>query len=91
MSAHDHHHHHHHHDHDEGSTEDSMSSHLLKYMLDHNIHHVEELQSLIDRLESEGSTTAAASAAKALQSYRQGNDELFQAIKDLEPGSDNHD
>lgn len=84
MPAHDHHHHHHHdHDHGEDSAKGAMGSHLLKYMLDHNVHHVEELQNLIDRLEAEGNTTAAASAAKALQSYKQGNNELAQAIEDL--------
>lgn len=86
---HGHHHHHshehthgnghdHHHEHDASETPKAV--HLLKYMLDHNIHHVEELEKVIGSLEADGLMDAAAAAKDALESYKQGNDRLAHAI-----------
>lgn len=90
--SHDHGHSHghsHHHTHEHGTeTAGSMTAHLLKYMLDHNTHHVDELRDLIAKLTDEGCTGAAQAATRALEFYQQGNHELAHAVEHLSTDGD---
>lgn len=79
--GHDMHSHSHSHEHPKMSEEKAEG--LLKYMLDHNIHHAEELHSLAHRLEHMGKNDAAAAVDAALQLYQKGNEELEKAVKAL--------
>ncbi len=68
----------------EGGDEESPAPFLLKYMLEHNTHHAEELHKLVQQLREVGSIESAAAVERALQFYEQGNVELASAVEQLE-------
>ena len=56
---------------------------LLRYMLDHNRQHAEELAGLAAKLEGAGGPQAAALTREALAAYEQGNAKLAEALSAL--------
>lgn len=46
---------------------------LLKYMLDHNVHHASELDQMADKLAGEGQAEAAEQIRKAVDEFQKGN------------------
>ncbi len=84
--AHSHDHEHmHSHEHEHGGfTSAEQATALMKYMLDHNRHHAEELHEVCHKLEDMGKTAAAEQLGKALNAYFTGNDFLAEALKALE-------
>ena len=79
------HEHSHTHPHEHGgfaSPEQAMA--LMKYMLDHNQHHAEELHEVCHKLEDMGKAEAAEKLGRALNSYYEGNAFLAEALKALE-------
>lgn len=73
------------HEHSHTHTHDHEHSHdaapdksgiLLKYMIDHNAHHAEELLDLAKTLESEGRADAAASIRESVELFLAGNEKL---------------
>lgn len=62
-----------------GSINENLA--LLNYMLDHNLHHSEDLHELCHGLEAAGSKEAAALVAEALHFYGHGNEKLAEAQK----------
>ena len=54
---------------------------LLKYMLEHNRHHGEDLHELHHSLEGAGKNEAAKLVAEALHFYDHGNEKLAEALK----------
>ncbi len=69
--------HHHHHD-QAHSAEEALA--LLKYMIDHNEHHIEELKELSPAFEE----TVQDTISKAVDILAQGNDKLREALKEAE-------
>lgn len=63
--------------------EESPAPFLLKYMLEHNMHHVEELHALVHQLEDAGASASADAVKRALEYYEQGNAELATAVEHL--------
>ena len=80
--AHVHEHTHTHDSHNENSSGENIA--LLKYMLDHNRHHGEDLHSLYHSLETSGKKDAAALVGEALHFYDHGNEKLAEALKNME-------
>lgn len=87
--------HEHTHSHDHQHTHDHAHSHqgfesveqaaaLMKYMLEHNRHHAEELHQVCHKLEDMGHAAAAMQLGCALSAYQEGNDRLEQALKTLQ-------
>lgn len=74
-----HEHHDHSHIHSTGGSEDRNLI-LLRYMYDHNDHHADELEELIQALRAAGKNGTADLVADALDLYRKGNDLLHEAI-----------
>ena len=56
---------------------------LMKYMLDHNRHHAEELHDVCHKLEDMGKAEAAAKLGEALHEYYHGNEHLAEALEAL--------
>lgn len=54
---------------------------LLKYMLEHNQHHGEDLHELYHALETAGNKQAAAIVSEALHFFDHGNAKLAEALK----------
>lgn len=73
----------HDHSHGHGDITAEKAEALLKYMLEHNEHHAEELHDLAHKLEHLGKQAAADAIEASLQAYRQGNAELEKAVKSL--------
>ena len=80
MHSHDHSHSHG----QEVSAEERLA--LLKYMVQHNAHHAEELHGLTHRLEAMDQNNAAALLDMALDAFQQGNERLEAAIACLKKG-----
>jgi hypothetical protein len=76
---HDGHHHHHHEEESHGSLEKTIA--ILSYTHDHNSHHTAELESLAQTLESLGKENAGALLRASVETFKQGNDQLAQALK----------
>lgn len=71
---HDHHHdHHEHHGHEEQQSPEGRAKILLNYMIDHNAHHIEEMEELALSLEASNSAEAAAKIREAEELFRKGN------------------
>lgn len=85
---HDHQEHHHSHDHvHEHGLEHShkhpaaeQSTAILRYMLDHNRHHAEELRSLADTLRENGKAETADTLSAAVADFDAGNEKLEAAL-----------
>jgi len=85
--SHDHAHAHSHpHEHTGGFESIEQAEALMKYMLEHNRHHAEELHEVCHKLEDMGKTAAADRLGKALESYYEGNDALAAALAALGEG-----
>ena len=56
---------------------------LMSYMLDHNVHHAEELHELAHKLEISGEEEAAHLIDHALEKYSVGNANLAEALDSL--------
>lgn len=69
----------HEHLHAENGVADAESVALLKYMLDHNIHHAKELSDLADRLTGE----AQHQLLHAVEAFDQGNGYLAAALEHM--------
>lgn len=69
------HNHEHHHDHAAGSKEEAVA--LLKYMLDHNTHHAEELHDLGHHVEGEASELIH----QAVADFKSSNEKLAKALE----------
>ena len=54
---------------------------LLRYMLEHNRSHAEELHNICHRLEESGQIEAAALIDKAVDQFRSGNDDVEIALE----------
>ncbi len=86
MYEHEHEHHNGHvHSHESPSTFDSIeqAEALMRYMLDHNRHHAEELHELCHKLEAGGKGEAANLIGEAFDRYGEGNEFLAQALEAL--------
>ena len=70
----------HEHLHAENGVADAETVALLKYMLDHNIHHAKELSDLADRLTGE----AQHQLLHAVEAFDQGNGYLAAALEHME-------
>ena len=77
--SHDHHDHHHEHLHAEGGVADAQTVALLKYMLDHNIHHAKELCDLAAQLDGE----ARHQLEHAVEAFDQANGYLAAALEHM--------
>ncbi len=78
------HEHTHSHEHSHGGFESVQQAEaLMKYMLDHNRHHAEELHDVCHKLEDMGFAAAAEKLGEALEAYNAGNDALAQALAAL--------
>ena len=56
---------------------------LLKYMLNHNAHHAEELHDVCHKLEDMGKADAAEKLGQARHEYYHGNEHLAEALEAL--------
>ena len=75
----------HSHEHSHGGFESvEQATALMKYMLEHNRHHAEELHDVCHKLEDMGRAAAAEKLGSALEAYHRGNDALAQALAVLE-------
>ncbi|MCQ2481732.1 MAG: hypothetical protein MJ121_06410 [Clostridia bacterium] len=72
---HDHHEHHHH-----EAADANEAKVLLKYMLDHNKSHTNDLEKLALKLKEAGSTEACEDVMKAMEIYNKGNELLESAL-----------
>ena len=82
--THDHEHSHEHaHEHG-GFASVEQAAALMKYMLDHNRHHADELHEVCHKLEDMGKADAAEKLGKALSAFYAGNDFLADALQALE-------
>ena len=79
--------HHHDHDHDssqfESFSDNDQALALMTYMLDHNIHHAEELHEMAHKLEASGKKEASEFVHDALHYYAHGNEMLEKAVEAL--------
>ena len=57
---------------------------LLQFMLDHNIQHVAEANTLAKKLENESRTEAAALLRDAIKNYESGNEKIHEALHLIE-------
>ena len=57
---------------------------LLRYMLEHNRSHTEEVKALIPKLVAEGKADIAMMIDSGVESYKDGNDWMAAALKKLE-------
>ena len=75
----------HSHEHSHGGFESpEQAVALMKYMLEHNRHHAEELHEVCHKLEDMGRTSAAEKLGSALAAYHTGYDALAEALAALE-------
>ena len=65
---------------EENSKEEIVA--LIKYMIDHNDHHNKELEELSSSLK-DVNNDAYLKVLKAIESYKEGNDYLGSALKEL--------
>ena len=71
------------HGHHEGGAGEDREKLVLTYMLEHNRHHVEELQSLADKIEQQGRAEAAALLRSAAADYEAGCEKLHAALHQM--------
>ena len=80
---HDHEHHHHDHshphDHSHSHDEDNKDLALLKYMVDHNEHHAEEIANMAKALRDAGKISAAEELEAGVADFECGNAHLSKA------------
>ena len=72
--THEHDHEHHHH---EG---DGTLTAVLKYMLDHNIHHADELKGIAEKLRAQGQEAAADTLSESTALFDSANEKLAAAL-----------
>ena len=78
---HEHHHdHEHEHHHDHGTGADTLTA-VLGYMLDHNIHHCEELKGISEKLAAEGKAEAAETLLEGTRFFDEANEKLAAALQ----------
>ncbi len=53
---------------------------LIRYLVDHNVHHTEELEELAESLKKNNKDEAYAEVLSAIESYREGNKKLSSAL-----------
>ena len=68
------------------STEQAVR--VLDYMLDHNIHHAEEVHEICHKLELSGEKEAADFLDKAVDAFRDGNELMEKALRALKKEED---
>lgn len=68
-----------HEDHKEHSASEDIA--LLKYMIEHNRHHGEDLHELFHALDGTGKKEAAALVGEAMHFFDHGNEKLSAALK----------
>lgn len=73
-------HHHHDHDHAPAETAAEMTA-VLTYMLQHNIHHGEELKKLSETLAEKGMAAASEEILEGVRFFEQGNQKLAAALE----------
>lgn len=76
----------HNHEHNHGSSGDmdaEKAAALLKYNLEHNLHHAEELHDLAHQMERLGLEDAARKVIDAYEAYKVGNKALQAAVDKL--------
>lgn len=71
---------HHDHSHNDSFTDNDQALALMSYMLDHNIHHAEELHDMAHKLEASGMNEASDYVHDALHYYAHGNEMLEKAV-----------
>lgn len=76
--------HSHEHRHEAGENNAMQTVALLRYMLDHNRHHAEELHDLAHQLNGQGKEAAADRIHEAIHSFNEGNEFLQQALAAME-------
>ena len=76
---HDHEHTHEHHHHD-GDGAEKLTA-VLRYMLDHNIHHADELKGIVEKLKEQNLTEASDTLAESTALFDQANEKLAAALK----------
>ena len=78
---HDHEHvHDHEHEHEHSHEETGTLTAVLKYMLEHNIHHAEELKGIAEKLRGQGQTDAAEILAESTACFDAANEKLAAAL-----------
>lgn len=80
MSGHEHHHEHEHHHHTDGA---QTLTAVLKYMLDHNIHHAEELKGIAGKLKEQEMIAASDLLSESTALFDQANEKLAAVLKML--------
>ena len=76
--------HDHHHEHPQGEDAVKQTLALLRYMLEHNRHHADELHDLAHQLSDQGKKGAADSIHEAIHRFDEGNDLLEKALSAIE-------
>lgn len=77
--THEHEHEHtHEHEHDHGET--GTLAAVLKYMLEHNIHHADELKDIAEKLREQGQADAAEALVKSTVFFDAANEKLADAL-----------
>ena len=81
LHGHEHDHEHHHHDHalHEGGA-DTLTA-VLKYMLDHNMHHADELKGIAAKLQEQGKAEAAKALGESTGLFDAANEKLAAALR----------
>ena len=80
--THEHHHDHEHahdHHHDHGDAAGTLTA-VLKYMLDHNIHHADELKGIAEKLKAQGLDAAAETLSESTALFDAANEKLAAAL-----------
>lgn len=75
-----HNHNHDHESHGECSENGSRNSVLLKYMYEHNSHHMSELSELEAKMRADGCDSVAEEIRKAVEEFKKGNEHLASAL-----------
>ena len=73
-------HHHHHHDHAPAENAAEMTA-ILTYMLQHNIHHAEELKNMSATLAEKGMQAASMELLESVRFFEQGNEKLAAVLE----------
>ena len=79
-------HHDHTHVHGSGTEGKDKNLVLLSFTYDHNVHHTEEMNELIEVLRESGKTDVCALVEQAQAKFREGNEILHHAIHHYEEG-----
>ncbi len=80
--THDHEHEHtheHHHDHSHEGGAQTLTA-VLKYMLEHNIHHADELKGIAEKLSAQGQAEAAGTLRESTALFDAANEKLAAAL-----------